>query len=71
VNHWQEEGSVCHLLWFTDMTGLDLILIRVVALLKAITVLDRKYHILSGFSRAKFLLFLSRNYPMNRPQYPQ
>jgi len=33
-------------LWFINMTGLDLILIRVVKLLKTIIVLERKYHIL-------------------------
>jgi hypothetical protein len=32
-------------LWFKNMTGLDLILIRVVELLKTIIVLDRKYRI--------------------------
>jgi len=53
------------------MTGLDLILIRVAELLKTTIVLDRKYHKLLWFSSTKFLLFLSSNYPMNGPQYPE
>ena len=71
MNYWQEEGSICHLLWFKHMTGLDLVSIRVAELLETTTVLDRKYHILSWFSSTKFLLFLSSNYPINGPQYPE